>query len=240
MKNASTSAAYWAGFRQGAPFVLIVAPFGMLFGVLSTDAGLNVVETLTFAITVFAGAAQLTALQMLQENAPTLIALLSALAVNLRVAMYSASLTPYMGAAPLWQRAMVAYFTVDQSYALAVSKFEVEPDLSVQQRVGYFMGTVTPIVISWSAAALAGALLGAQIPDGLALDFALPITFIAIVAPMLRTGAHVAAAGASVMMALLFAWLPFNLGLMVGGLSGMMVGARVELLMQQKGTWHDR
>ncbi len=232
--------AFWTGFRNSAPFILIVAPFGMLFGVFASEAGLSLIETMTFSISVFAGAAQLTALQMLEDQAPTLIVLISALAVNLRVAMYSASLTPYLGQATLWQRALVAYFTVDQSYALSVAKFETTPDMPLSAKLGYFFGTVAPIAPSWYLATLAGAVLGARIPADLPLDFALPITFLAIVAPMLRTAAHLAAAFVAIMVALICAGLPYNMGLMAGGLAGMMTGARVELILRNKGTWHDR
>ncbi len=233
----TTHSYYWKGFRDGAPFVLVAGPFGMLFGVLATEAGLNLTETLVLTATVFAGAAQLTALQLMQENAPTLIVLASALAVNLRMAMYSASLTPYLGAAPLWQRAFAAYLTVDQAYACSIVRFETEPDLTISQRMGYFFGSVTPVATAWYAFTLTGALVGARIPESWALDFALPIAFLAMVTPMLRTAAHVVAALVSVAVALLAAGLPYNLGLMVAGLSGMIAGARVELVLRKKGLW---
>ncbi len=124
MAFTTTKSAFWKGVRDSAPFLLVSGPFGLLFGVLAAEAGLNVLEAFTFSMAVFAGSAQFTALQLLQENTPLLIVLVSALAVNLRVAMYSASLTPYLGDAPLWQRACAAYLVVDQSYALSVVKFE--------------------------------------------------------------------------------------------------------------------
>ena len=228
---------YWKGLRDGAPFVLVAGPFGMLFGVLATEAGLNLTETMVLTATVFAGAAQLTALQLMQENAPTFIVLASALAVNLRMAMYSASLTPFLGHAPLWQRAFAAYLTVDQSYACSIVRFETEPDLTVSQRMRYFMGSVTLVTAAWYTFTLVGALLGARIPESWALDFALPITFLAMVTPMLRTSAHVVAALVSIAVALLAAGLPYNLGLMVAGLAGMIAGARMELVLRKKGLW---
>lgn len=237
MAFSTTNSYYWKGFRDGAPFVLVAGPFGMLFGVLATEAGLNLTETLVLTVTVFAGAAQLTALQLMQENAPTFIVLASALAVNLRMAMYSASLTPFLGGAPMWQRAFAAYLTVDQAYACSIIRFETEPDLTVSQRVRYFMGSVTPVATAWYSLTLVGALLGARIPESWALDFALPIAFLAMVTPMLRTAAHVVAALVSVAVAVLAAGLPYNLGLMVAGLAGMIAGARMELILRKKGLW---
>jgi predicted branched-subunit amino acid permease len=237
MSHTSPTSAYWSGFRDSAPFILIVAPFGMLFGVLATEAGLDLLATMAFTVTVFAGASQLTALQLLEENALTFIVLASALAVNLRMAMYSASLTPYLGGAPFWQRALASYFLVDQVYALSIVKFETEPKMSVSDRVKYMVGTVSPVAPTWYLSTLMGALIGTQIPESWALDFALPIAFIAMVTPMLRTAAHVAAACTAIVVALLCAGLPLNLGLMAGGLAGMMAGAQVENLMRKRGTW---
>lgn len=237
MPFTTTNSAYWKGFRDGAPFVIIVAPFAALFGVLAIEAGLNVVETMMFSVAVFAGAAQFTALQLMQEEAPTIIVLLSALAVNLRVAMYSASLTPYLGGAPMWQRVIAAYFTVDQSYALSVSQFEAVPDMSMPQRMAYFAGTLTLIVPVWYASSFAGALLGAQIPDAWVPDFALPICFLAMVGPMMRTGAHMIAALVAVVAGLLFAGVPYSLGLIIASVLGMVAGAQTELWMLRRGTW---
>ncbi|MCE8537850.1 AzlC family ABC transporter permease [Ruegeria pomeroyi] len=234
MSFTTSKSVYWKGFRDGAPFIMVAAPFGTLFGVFATEAGLNLVQVMTFTATVFAGAAQFTALQLLLDDTPTLIVLLSALAVNLRVAMYSAALTPYLGAAPLWQRAVAAYFTVDQSYALSVVRFETEPDLTVPQRMAYFFGTVTPLAPAWYLATYLGAVLGTRIPDSWALDFALPITFLAMIGPMLRTLPHVIAALVAIVTALLTAGVPFNLGLLIAGTAGMMAGAQAEVMLARR------
>lgn len=236
MAFTTTKAAFWKGFRDGAPFLLVSGPFGLLFGVLAAEAGLNVPEALTFSLAVFAGSAQFTALQLMQEHAPVLIVLISALAVNLRVAMYSASLTPYLGAAPLWQRAIAAYFTVDQSYALSVVKFETEPAMTVPQRMAYFFGTNGLVAPGWMAATFTGALVGAQVPDSWGLDFVLPLAFLAMIGPMLRTPAHIVACFVAIAAALPAAALPYNLGLIVAGLAGMMAGAQAELWLERRKT----
>ncbi len=237
MRSDTPRSAYWRGVRDGAPFLLVVTPFALLFGVVATEAGLNVVEAMGFSIVVIAGAAQFAALQLLVDNAPTVVVLASSLAINLRMAMYSASLTPHIGSAPLWQRILAAYFMVDQTYACSIAAYETQPDWTVAQKIAYFFGTVTPICPMWYAMTLAGALIGTAMPAGLALDFAVPITFIALIAPMLRTAAHKAAALVAVALALVLAGLPYNLGLMLAALGGMMTGAQVELWMERRGTW---
>lgn len=228
MASADVKSAYLAGFRDGSPFILVIVPFAMLFGVLATEAGLSVFETLSFSVVVIAGAAQFTALQLMTEEAPTLVVLASALAVNLRMAMYSASLTPHIGGAPLWQRAIAAYFTVDQSYAVSITKYETEPNMNPAEKIAYFFGTVSPVCPLWWVFTLIGALIGEAIPASFALDFAVPITFLAIIAPALRTRAHVGAAISAAALSLMFFTVPYNLGILLAGIGGMMVGARIE------------
>lgn len=228
MSASTTKSAFWMGLRHGAPFLLVIVPFALLFGVVATEAGLNVAEVLGFSVLVIAGAAQVTAVQMMIDNAPTVMVLATALAVNLRMAMYSASLTPHLGAAPLWQRALMAYATVDQSYAVSIARFESHPKMTLAEKSAYFAGTMALIGPAWYAMTLAGALLGPSIPPEFALDFAVPITFLALIAPALRTLAHVAAAMVSVSAALALAGLPYNMGLLIAAAAAMATGAQVE------------
>ena len=233
-QQTSPKTAFLHGARDALPFLLVVGPFALLFGVVGSEAGLNLTEVMGFSVLVIAGASQFAALQVMSENAPTVIVILTALAVNLRMAMYSASLTPYLGAAPIWKRALAAYLMVDQAYALSQIKYEMEPNLSVSARFAYYMGTVVPLAPFWYLLSYVGAVAGSQIPPEFALDFALPITFIAMVAPALRTLAHVAAAVTSVFVALMMAWMPYGTGLLVAALVAMIVGAQVEGAMARR------
>ncbi|MFC2966603.1 AzlC family ABC transporter permease [Acidimangrovimonas pyrenivorans] len=224
----NTRSHYWRGFRNGAPFVFVVAPFGMLFGVVATEAGMRLLDVMSFSVLVIAGAAQFAALQLMKDNAPVLIVLATALAVNMRMAMYSASITPHLGAQPLWKRAIMAYFLVDQTYAASIMEFERRPEMTLAQKTAYFFGVMSPVCLPWYGATWVGAALGTKIPPEFALDFAVPITFLAIITPMLRTAAHVAAAVVSIVVALAFAFLPYNLGLLIASVAAMVTGAQVE------------
>ena len=58
MPATTTKSAFRAGVRDGAPFMVVAAPFALLFGVLATEAGLNLFEVMSFSLVVIAGAAQ--------------------------------------------------------------------------------------------------------------------------------------------------------------------------------------
>lgn len=228
------SSAFFRGCRHAMPFLIVVVPFAMLFGALATDAGLSLFEVITFSAVVFAGASQFAALQLMQDHAPLLVILATALAVNLRMVMYSIALSPHLGPAPLGIRAAIAYFLVDQSYVTSVAEFDRNPALTLPEKIAYFFGTITPVALLWYIATYLGARLGRTIPPDYALDFAVPITFLAIIAPMIRTVPHVAATAVSILGALALFKLPYGTGLLVAGVLAMATGATLEYLLDRK------
>lgn len=230
----SPAAAFRHGIVQSLPFLVVIIPFAVLFGVVATEAGLNLAEVMGFSVLVLAGASQFTAVQLLSDNAPAIIVILSGLAVNLRMAMYSASLLPWLRGASGRHKAWVAYALIDQSYALSIQHYERHPRLSVPQRLAYFGGTAVALCVPWMIATWVGATVGQAIPDEIALDFAMPITFLAMIAPMLRTPAHLAACFVAIVLALMLAGLPSGLGLLVAAPVGMATGALVEWRTERK------
>ena len=234
MSKPELKSAYWRGFRDCSPFILVVTPFGLLFGVIATEAGLNLVETMTMTVLVIAGAAQFTALALLEDQAPTIIVIIAALAVNLRMAMYSAALVPHIGKSSMGIRVIASYFMVDQTFAVSIKKFEEQPAWSVPMKLAYFFGCATSIVPFWYSFTLIGALVGQTIPKEFSLDFAIPICFISIIAPMMRSLPHLSAAVVSILLALLLAWMPYNLWLLIAAIAAMAVGAQTELWLSRR------
>lgn len=229
-----TARPFVQGLVDCSPFVLIVVPFSLLFGVVARDAGLDLLQVMSMSVLVIAGASQFTALALLQDNVPVFIVLLAALAVNLRMAMYSAALVPHLGHARLGVRALIAYLMVDQAFAVAAKKYEEEPKMTGGQKVAYYFGCMALICPIWYACTFLGAALGRAIPASLSLDFAVPVCFIALTAPMLRSGPHVISAGVSVVAAIAFAWLPWNFGLIVAALLAIIAGAQAELFFKRR------
>ena len=225
---------YWAGVRDGVPFILMAAPFATLFGVIATDAGLTLAQAMGFSVLVIAGASQFAAIQMMIENASIAFVLLAALAVNLRMAMYSAALVPYLGAAPFWQRAFIAYLNFDQTYIVSIARYEDRPEMTVPDRVAYFVGVATPIVPSWVGMTFVGIIAGSSIPEAWALDFIMPIMFLALVAPMVKSLAHLAATCVSMSVALALIHLPSGTGLLIAAAAAMLTGALVEIWLERR------
>ena len=220
--------AFWKGAAHALPFFVVIVPFAMLFGVLSAEAGLGPWETQIFSIAVFAGASQLAALQLMQDQAPLVVILATGIAVNLRMMMYSVALTPHLGGAPLGIRATIAYFLVDQSFALSLAEFDKRAEMTLAEKTAYFFGTIAPITAIWNVATAVGVQMGRAVPESWGLDFAMPITFIGMTAAMLRTVPHGVAMAVSVGVTLMLWAMPYGTGLLVGAAAGMAAGAVTE------------
>lgn len=229
-----TGRALLRGFIDSSPFIVIVIPFAVLFGVVARDAGLDILQVVAMSAIVIAGAAQFTALGLLVEHAPVFVVLLAALAVNMRMAMYSAALVPHLGAASMRLRMLMAYVMVDQTFAVSLRTYEAEPTMPLDEKVAYYFGCVMAVCPLWYLCTFLGALLGQEIPPALSPDFAVPVCFIALVAPMLRNLPHIVAAGVSVAAALVFSWVPWNLGLIVAALLAMVAGAQCEFWQRRQ------
>lgn len=230
----STRRAFWRGYLDCAPFIVIVAPYSMMFGVVAREAGLDLVQVMSMSVLVIAGASQFTALALLQDNAPVFVALLGALVVNLRMAMYSAALVPHLGHARFGVRAVMAYLMVDQAFAVAVRTYEDRPEMTREEKVAYYFGCMLLICPFWYGFTYVGAVVGQAIPPSYSLDFAVPVCFIALTAPLLRSGPHVVAALVAGAASLVFAWLPWSLGLLVAALLGLVAGAQSELWLRRR------
>ncbi len=174
---------------------------------------------------VFAGASQLAAIDLLTDGAALPVIVVTMLVINLRMVMYSASLASYFEDLPLVTRLPVAYLLTDYAYGLSVTRYESEGGVA---RLWYYLGAALPIWVVWQAATVAGALAGARVPDTIPLEFIVPLVFIALLMPAIdgRPSAGAAAVGGGV--ALAAATLPFNLGLMVGAVAGILAGVAVD------------
>ncbi|MEO1563767.1 MAG: AzlC family ABC transporter permease [Pseudomonadota bacterium] len=230
----SAKTVFWNGFRDAIPFILVIVPFGTLFGVVGTEAGWNVAQVMAATFLVIAGASQFTAVALWADNTPLFFILLTSLAVNLRMAMYSAALVPHFGKAPLGLRALLAYAIVDQNFAMGTKKYEEEPDLTWQEKVAYFIGMFVFIAPFWYTCTYLGAVFGAAIPESFALDFATPILFIALIAPLLRTLPNLVAALCSIVFALALNEVPYSLGLIIAAVIAMVAGAQTELWLDRR------
>jgi 4-azaleucine resistance transporter AzlC len=222
----SRFSAFLAGVKAELPILLGVIPFGMIYGVLALQAGLPPASAQAMSAVVFAGSSQFLAAQLIRTGTPAVVLVLSIFVINLRHALYSASLSPYLKHLPLRWRAVLAYLLTDEAYAVTILHYQQENPPPWGH--WFFLGAGLALWSSWQISTAAGIFLGAQIPAGWSLDFTLALTFIALVVPAIKDRAGVAAALCAGTVAVLAYGLPYKLGLIAAALVGIAVGLLVE------------
>jgi 4-azaleucine resistance transporter AzlC len=226
---ATPSGEFLAGCRDEAPILLGVAPFGMIYGVLALSAGLDPVPAQAMSSVIFAGSAQFVTTQLIRVSAPPAVLVLTVFVVNLRHALYSASLAPHLAhLGPRW-KALLSYLLTDEAYAVIAARLARDGAGPVPpHRHWYFLGAGFTLWAAWQASTAAGVFLGAQVPAGWSLDFTLALTFIALVFPALKDRASLVAALSAGALAVLASGLPYKLGLVAAAVVGIVAGLVTE------------
>jgi len=217
------SAAFLIGVRALLPMLLGVAPFGVIYGVVALQSGIPPMAAFLMSSLVFAGSAQFMLAQLVGAGAPALLMVGAVGLINLRHALYSASVAPVLAQLPRRWKLLLAYLLTDEAYAAAIPHLLTSPQ-SVQAHWVLF-GAGFALWFGWQLSTLAGVLVGAQLPADLGLDFALPLTFIAIVVPMIDNRAKFTAALFAGTVAVMLVSLPYKTGLFAAALAGLVAGA---------------
>lgn len=224
MSQASKS--FWAGVRAEFPLLIGVFPFGLIYGALALGAGLAPLEAQMMSSIVFAGSAQFITAQLVGDATPGLIIVLTIAVVNLRHMLYSAAVAPYLKHLPRRWKTILAYLLTDEAYAVAGLHYERHGLTPAGH--WFFLGAGLGLWTTWQISSALGIFLGAALPPAWPLDFALPLTFIAMVMPVLKDKPALAAALSAGAIALLAQGLPFKLGLILSALVGIAIGTYLE------------
>jgi 4-azaleucine resistance transporter AzlC len=224
---------FLAGVRAEIPLLIGGFPEGMIYGALALNAGLSTAAAQLMSSIVFAGSSQFITAQLLHESTPGFVIVLTIAVVNLRHMLYSASLAPCISSLPMRWKALLAYFLTDEAYAATVIHYEKEG--VTPSGHWFFLGAGFSLWFIWQLSTALGIFLGAAIPESWSLDFALPLTFIAMVVPVLKDQPAIAAALSAGVVALVAFSLPYKLGLILAALVGIIVGTLLEGRKSPKG-----
>ena len=210
------------GVRRIFPFSLIAGPFGLVYGATAVDRGIDDIPAILASVAILAGASQIALVELIDEGASWVIAVATALVINLRFALYSASLAPDFRRFPPAWRFGLGYLLTDQTAVLSIAEYEHRRDPHYQR--WFTLGAGLWFVMPWWAGTAAGVLLGGDIPAGWQIGFAVPLMFTALLVPTITSRPKLAAAIAGAAVALATAPLPEGMNIMLGAVAGIAVG----------------
>jgi predicted branched-subunit amino acid permease len=219
-------AEFIAGSRAVAPVLVGTIPFGFVAGVAAISAGMTPLQGIALSVLSFSGIAQLIAAQLIAVDSPVIVTVGAAAVVSLRFLMYSAAMSPHLAHLDRRWRTLLSYLMTDQNFALAARRYAEPGDRSHVH--WYFLGGAMTLYVTWQLAVVIGVVAGAQVPASWSLDFAVVLSFIALLVPAVRTRADLAAAIVAAAVALWVAGLPYRLALVVASIAGIATGLAIE------------
>ncbi len=217
---------FLAGVRAELPLLVGVFPFGLIYGASAISAGLSPAAAQLMSSIVFAGSSQFAAVQLVHDVAPAIVIIVTIAMVNLRHMLYSASVAPYLKDLTGRWKGLLAYLLTDEAYAATAIHYQAEGITPTGH--WFLLGAGLALWTTWQASTALGIFLGAALPASWPLDFALPLTFIAMAVPVIKDRPALAAALASGLVAMLAYGLPYKLGFIVAALAGIALGMLLE------------
>ncbi len=216
--------AFGRGFAAALPFWPGTVPFGVVYAVVAGIAGLPAWQILLMSALVFAGASQFTAVGLLAQGAPAGIVIASTALINLRHFLYGVSLASYLPPIRQSLRAVMAFLLTDEAYSLGVRGY-----LEGRGTPAYYLGAGSSMFLAWNLGTALGVGAGGLLtdPKRFGLDLVFPLTFVALLAPLVRDGrTRDAAVLAFVAGLALIPVLPGGIGLVIAAILGVLWGAR--------------
>jgi len=191
-----------AALAEGWPVLISVFVVGVPFGIVARQAGLSPVEIIGMSLFVFAGASQFVMVQLFTDGAAVPLVVATVFLVNLRHALMSASVRPYLGKLSLPRRLGAAYFLTDEAFAMATGWTR-----RGHREVSYYLTFAVSLFLLWNLATVIGLTLGPVIsePRRYGIDLAITATFIAIVVLAVRHRADVIVAVTAALVSAAFA-----------------------------------
>jgi len=219
------------GVAEMVPACIGLAPFGVVTGVGAAAAGADWLGALGMSAIIFSGAAQILAAQLFAAGAPLAVIVLTCFVAGLRFLMYSAAMAPYLKPLPpRWQQAL-AFLLTDQAFAASIRRFHATDD--AHAGASHFLGGGFALWAWWQVTNMTGFLTGNLIPASWSLEFAVPLCFVALVAPLLRNAPTVTAAVVAGFAVVALDGLPMKLNLIAAGVIGIVAGTLADVARER-------
>jgi 4-azaleucine resistance transporter AzlC len=219
------------GFRDGAIAILPlwtgVVPFAIAFAVLARAAGASGLETQLLSLFLFAGAAQVLTVTLLKNGAGPVSIVVTVFLLNVRHVLYGLSYSRLARGMSGPPKALLAFLLTDEAYGITVRAF-----LDGRGSPAFLLGAGLSLYMAFNVATLIGVLLGSVIPDPSksGLDFIFPLTFLALLVPLLTSWKQVLVVTVSGGIALGLSHVaPAGVTVLAAAVTGALLGLSLDL-----------
>lgn len=221
--------AMMTGAVHTAPLNLAVIPWGVLAGSMAVETGLDFWQSVAMSAMVFAGAAQLVTLGLLNSGAGYITIVISVFFITSQHLLYGLTLRPQVKDFTTPQRLSIGFLLTDELFAISAAKRQ---SLSFP----YLFGAGFSFYIVWLITSLCGIAMANIVGDlsRLHLDFSVVATLLAIVVPLTRKISTLCGVIFSLVVAIVLSMYSFSSAIVIAGVGGMFVSVAVSRLLKEE------
>ncbi len=209
---------FLTGALHMTPLNLAVVPWAILAGSMAVDSGLTFAQSVAMSAMVFAGAAQLVTLGLLNSGAGVITIIVSVFFITSQHLLYGLTLRPHVRPFSPLQRAGIGFLLTDELFAVSVAG---------PQRLSfaYLFGAGLSFYLVWVLVSILGIVLAHSISDlsRLRLDFSVVATLLAIVVPLIKSKSALAGALFSFVVTIILTRAGIQGSAVIAGVSAMLL-----------------
>ncbi|EKT57569.1 AzlC family ABC transporter permease [Providencia sneebia] len=228
-QNNQKRRAFINGAMHMTPLNLAVIPWGILAGSMAVEAGLSFSQSVSMSVMIFAGAAQLVTLGLLNSGAGYITIIISVFFITSQHLLYGLTMRPYVKNFSTAQRLSIGFLLTDELFAISAAKRQ---PLSFP----YLFGAGFSFYIVWLITSLCGIAMANVITDlsKLHLDFSVVATLLAIVVPLTKKVSTICGVIFSLVMAIVLSRLSMSSAIVIAGVGGMFVSVIISRLLKEE------
>ncbi len=201
------------------PLALACIPWAVLAGSLAIQAGLSPLQAQLMSMLVFAGAAQIAAINLIQLATPYLSILSTVFIISSRHLLYSAVFRPFTHRLGRCKRYALAFLLTDEMFAIS----EAYRKKNGQFNYAYTLTSGLTFYVIWCLATYAGITLSESMGDmtNMGFEFTVAAIFIALVIPSIQSFPSLIAVLSSAIVIIFTESHGIPNGILLAGITGM-------------------
>lgn len=225
--NDSPRREFVAGLRDTIPLIIGSFAFGIIYGATATANGMSPLAVIGMSLFVFAGSAQFIAANLFTSGVAVPVIILTTFVVNLRHALYSATLAPYLKGLPQRWLVPLAFWLTDETFAVTTLHYQRTES---PYRRYYQLASSLAMYIDWNFWTIVGVIAGTTIqnPGRWGLDYSMVVTFTGLVVGAVKDRPAVLSVIVAGIVSVLTYGIENKLGLIISAAWGIAAGVLAE------------
>ncbi len=205
-------------------------PSGVAYGVAARAVGIGALDAQLMSLTVFTAAGQITAVSLIGSDSTLVATFITVMAVNAQIPLLGMAAARQLRPT-LFQKMQLSLLLTDGAFGIAAAR---EP-----LRHYVLIGAGLSMYLGWNIGTALGLTAGNAIGDPArsGLDFVVPLSFLAVLVPLIRDRSTIATTLTAALVAVAIVQIaPIGVAVLSAGITGSVVGMTISRRRVQSGN----